>query len=86
MKRAKASAIVGRMKTTIDIPPGELRAVVKNTGAKSRAEAVLVAVKEFNRRRKLAALADRLKGSLPNFMTLEDLKAMREDGRWEVAK
>lgn len=86
LKRAEASAIVGRMKTTIDIPPGELRAVVKNTGAKRRAEAVLMAVKEFNRRRKLAALAEQLKGSLPNLMTLEDLKAMRENGRWEAAK
>jgi hypothetical protein len=74
------------MKTTIDIPPNELKAVLKNTGAKSRAEAVLLAVKEFNRRRRLAALADRLKGSLPNFMTLEDLKAMREDAKWEAAK
>ena len=80
------SAIVGRMKTTIDIPPSELKAVVKNTGAKSGPEAVLLAVKEFNRRRRLAALADRLKGSLPNFMTLEDLKDMREDARWEAAK
>ena len=74
------------MKTTIDIPSSELKAVVKNTGAKSRAEAVLVAVKEFNRRRKLAVLANRLKGSLPNFMTLADLKAMREDVKWEAAK
>jgi hypothetical protein len=74
------------MKTTIDIPPSELKAVLKNTGAKSRAEAVLVAVKDFNRRRKLAALADRLKGALPNFMTLEELQAMREDAKWEAAK
>ena len=77
------------MKTTIDIPPSELKAIVKNTGAKSRAAAVLVAVKEFNRRRKLAALADRLKGALPNFMTLADLNAMREDAiklAWENAK
>ena len=80
------SAIFGRMKTTVDIPSSELKAVVKNTGARSRAEAVLRAVKDFNRRRRLAALAERLKGSLPNFMTLEDLKAMREDSRWESAK
>lgn len=86
MKRARLSPTIRRMKTTIDIPSSELKAVVKNTGAKSRAEAVLVAVKDFNRRRKLAALANRLKGSLPNFMTLEDLKAMREDARWEAAK
>ena len=74
------------MKTTVDIPSNELKAVVKNTGARSRAEAVLTAVKDFNRRRRLVALADRLKGSLPNFMTLEDLKAMREDAKWEAAK
>ena len=80
------SATVGRMKTTVDIPSNELKAVVKNTGARSRAEAVLTAVKDFNRRRRLVALADRLKGSLPNFMTLEDLKAMREDAKWEAAK
>ena len=86
MKRAWLCDTLCCMKTTIDIPPGELRAVVKNTGAKSGAEAVLVAVKEFNRRRKLAGLADRLKGSLPNFMTLADLKAMREDVKWEAAK
>jgi hypothetical protein len=74
------------MKTTIDIPPAELKAVVEHTGARSGAEGVLLAVKEFNRRRKLAALADRLKGSLPNFMTLADLKAMREDAKQEGAK
>ena len=86
LKRAGWHAILGRMKTTIDIPSGELKAVVKNTGARSRGEAVLLAVREFNRRRKLAALADKLQGSLPNFMTLEGLKAMREDARWEAAK
>jgi metal-responsive CopG/Arc/MetJ family transcriptional regulator len=74
------------MKTTIDIPSSELKAIVKNTGAKSRSEAVLVAVREFNRRRKLASLADRLKGALPNFMTLADLKTMRQDAKWEAAK
>ena len=86
MNRTAQSVILGRMKTTVDIPSSELKAIVKNTGARSRAEAVLRAVKDFNRRRRLAALAERLKGSLPNFMTLEDLKAMREDARWEAAK
>ena len=75
-----------RVRVQLDIPSSELKAVVKNTGARSRAEAVLTAVKDFNRRRRLVALADRLKGSLPNFMTLEDLKAMREDAKWEAAK
>jgi len=46
----------------------------------------LLAVKECNRRQKLAALADRLKGAVPGFMTLEDLQAMREDAKWEGTK
>jgi hypothetical protein len=74
------------MKTTIDIPASELRAVIKHAGARSEADAVRLAVKEFNRRCRLASVADRYKGALPDFMTLEDLKAMREDAKWEGAK
>ena len=72
--------------TKTDIPPAELKSAVKHTGARSGAEAVLLAVKECNRRQKLAALADRLKGAVPGFMTLEDLQAMREDAKWEGTK
>jgi hypothetical protein len=41
-------------------------------------------VDEFNRRRRLAELARRLRGSCPNFMTQADLQRMREDRKWEV--
>jgi len=74
------------MKTTLDIPEKELAQAVKNTHAKSKAEAVLIAVREFNQRRQLSCAAAQLKGSLPGFMTQAELKALREDAKWESAK
>ncbi len=74
------------MKTTIDIPEEDLREVIKHTGAKTKREAILTAVRKFNKRKRLEALAERLHGSMPNFMTQEDLKIMREDAKWEAPK
>jgi Arc/MetJ family transcription regulator len=74
------------MKTTIDIPESAMEEAMKFTGAKTKREAVVSAVEDFNRRHRLAALAIRLHGSMPNFMTQEDLKVMREDHKWEAAK
>jgi Arc/MetJ family transcription regulator len=74
------------MKTTIDIPEKVLAETIKYTGAKTKRAAVVGAVEDFNRRHRLAALAKRLHGSMPNFMTQEDLKIMREDRKWEAAK
>ncbi|MDQ6632168.1 MAG: type II toxin-antitoxin system VapB family antitoxin [Verrucomicrobiota bacterium] len=69
------------MKTTIDIPNDDLMEVLKNTGAKTKREAILTAVQKFNKLKHLEALAERLHGSMPNFMTQEGLKKMREDGK-----
>ena len=74
------------MKTTIDIPEVALAEAMKFTGAKTKRDAVVSAVEDFNRRHRLAALAKRLRGSMPNFMTQADLKAMREDRKWEKAQ
>jgi hypothetical protein len=74
------------MKTTIDIPEKDLKEILKNTGAKTKREAILTAVQNFNKRKRLEVLARKLHGSMPNLMTQEDLKAMREDARWETAK
>jgi Arc/MetJ family transcription regulator len=76
-------AYFGSMKTTIDIPERSLREAMKHTGAKTKRAAVVTAVDEFNRRRRLAALAERLHGSCPDFMTRKDLQRMRKDRRWE---
>lgn len=73
------------MKTTIDIPQEELKEAIKYTGAKTKRDAVVFAIKDFNKRKKLAELA-RMLGTFKDFMTQEDLKNMREDKKWEKVK
>lgn len=67
------------MKTTIDIPNDALREVLRNTGAKTKREAVLTAIDEFNRRRRLAKLAGRF-GSFEGFVSNDELERLREEG------
>ena len=73
------------MKTTIEIPDEELRQVMKYTKAKTKREAVVYAIKDFNRRKRLAQLAKVL-GTFEDFMTQEELKEMREDETWKKMK
>ncbi len=70
------------MKTTIDIPDKLLRETIKRTSAKTKRDAVVTALEKFNRLQRLRELNARLKGTFVDFMTLEDLKAMREDDKW----
>lgn len=65
------------MKTTIDIPDKLLRAVKKHSKAKTKREAVLAAMEEYERRRKVKELINML-GKSDTFMTHEELMAMRE--------
>jgi hypothetical protein len=44
------------MKTTIDIPENELRDAMRFTKAKTKREAVVTVLEEFNRRRRMAEL------------------------------
>jgi Arc/MetJ family transcription regulator len=74
------------MKTTIDIPEEVLKEAIRHTGAKTKREAVLNAVEDFNRRRRLAALAERLHGACPDFMRQEDLQQMRADRKWKTRR
>lgn len=73
------------MKTTIDIPDKELKEAIKYTGAKTKRDAVVYALKDFNKRRRLAELS-KILGTFKDFMTREDLKLMREDKKWEKTK
>ena len=66
------------MKTTIDIPDNELEEVMRLTGAKTKKEAVVTAITEFNRRRKLEKVLAKL-GTFNDVMTQEELRKMRED-------
>jgi len=66
------------MKTTVDIPEKELREAIQNTGAKTKREAVVIALSELNRRRRLQKLVEKF-GTLDGFMTQEELRRMREE-------
>ena len=74
------------MKTTIDIPDKSLREAIRHTGAKTKRDAVVTAICEFNRRRRLEELAERIQGSCPDFMKQADLRRMRQDHKWETAR
>ncbi len=64
------------MKTTVDIPKKELEAVMKYTQAKTKREAVNLAISDFNRRMRMAKLA-RYAGTCDNVITPAELQAQR---------
>jgi Arc/MetJ family transcription regulator len=66
------------MKTTVDIPEDELLEAMRHSGARTKREAVAIALSEFNRRRRLQRLAEDF-GSLDEFITQGELKRLRED-------
>ena len=68
------------MKTTVDLPEDELAEAMKHAKVKTKTEAVALAVADFNRRHRMAALARHF-GTFKDFMTQADLKRMRESGR-----
>ena len=64
------------MKTTIDIPANELADPVRFTGTKTKRQAVVTALADFNRRRRMAELV-RYAGKCPDLMTLDELRTQR---------
>jgi Arc/MetJ family transcription regulator len=69
------------MKTTIDIPDKELEEAIRHTGAKTKKDAVVSAIKEYNRRQRLAELTAVL-GTFQDFMTQDDLLEIRKERKW----
>ena len=65
------------MKSTVDIPENELEEALRHTNAKTKTEAVALAVADFNRRQRLAKLAAKM-GTFTDMLTRADLKKMRE--------
>jgi len=64
------------MKTTIDIPEEVLREAMEFTGASTKREAIVTAVRDYNNRRKVARLARHL-GSCTELMTPAELEKLR---------
>jgi Arc/MetJ family transcription regulator len=65
------------MRTTIDIPDAELEEVIRLTGARTKREAVVTAITEFNRRKRRETLAEKL-GTFDAVITAEQLARLRE--------
>ena len=51
---------------------------MRHTGASTKREAVVTAIVDFNRRRRLAKLAERF-GTFDHFLTHDDLNRMRAE-------
>jgi Ca2+-binding EF-hand superfamily protein len=64
------------MKTTVDIPESELKDAMRFTKAKTKREAVVRILEEFNRRRRMAELVE-YSGTFSNrFPTNEEIEAV----------
>jgi Arc/MetJ family transcription regulator len=68
----------GSMKTSIDIPDQELKDVMRNTRAKTKREAILRAIAEFNRRARAEKMIRKF-GTMDGIMTQEQLQKMRDE-------
>lgn len=62
------------MKTTIDIPENSLADAMRFTGAKTKRDAVVMAIEDFNRRRKVEDFL-KLAGGFPDFPTNDEIEA-----------
>jgi hypothetical protein len=67
------------MKTTVDIPDAELEAVMRFTQAATKREAIVTAIAEYNRRRRMAALVEHA-GQAESLVTADELQAQRRQG------
>ncbi len=68
------------MKTTIDIPERELKDAIKFTRARTKREAVVGAIMDFNRRMRMAELAN-YAGTCSDLIAPEELQTLRRRDR-----
>ena len=67
------------MKTTVDIPQDELEDAMRFTRARTKREAIVTALVDFNQRRRMAELARRA-GSCRELLTTDELQRLRRRG------
>ncbi len=67
------------MKTTIDIPDSVLAEAMSFTKARTKREAIVTAVSEYNRRRRMAALVKHA-GTCDDFMSAKEVHDLRRKG------
>ena len=66
------------MKTTIEIPEREIKDLIELSKAKTKKEAILTAVRDYNRRKRMGKLT-RILGTFENFINQEELNTMRQE-------
>jgi hypothetical protein len=64
------------MKTTVDIPEKELEDAMRYTRAKTKREAIVTAIVDFNRRRRMAELVKHA-GTCNDLITVGELQRQR---------
>jgi hypothetical protein len=67
------------MKTTVDIPEKELRDVIRFTKAKTKRDAIVHVIEEFNRRQRMAELVKHAGTFDERFPTNEQIEAVDAD-------
>ena len=65
------------MKTTVEIPDEELRDLLRFTRTKTKRVAIVTAITDFNRRRRMAALLKH-SGTFGSLPTNEEIEALEE--------
>lgn len=68
------------MKTTVDIPDEDLAYAMKASKAKTKREAIVTAIQDYNRRAKMAALV-KYSGTFSSMMSHEEIKALEKKRR-----
>jgi len=67
------------MKTTIDIPDNDLADAMRFTGAKTKREAIVTAIQDFNLRKRMAELVKHA-GTCADLIGVEELQSQRRKG------
>lgn len=67
------------MKTSVDIPDDDLADAMRFTHAKTKREAIVAAIQDFNRRRRMAELIKHA-GTCADLFTVEELQSQRRKG------
>ena len=67
------------MKTSVDIPERELEDAMRFTKARTKRDAIVTAIVEFNARRRVAELV-RFAGTCDRLLTVAHLQAQRQQG------
>lgn len=65
------------MKTSVNIPDSELKELMKNTAAKTKKEAIVRAIKDFNHRQRMGKLTKYL-GTFDDFISQDELIKARK--------